>query len=78
MKSAPQEPSESDTNYDASVEHFVDLAVETLRDGYHNELETFEVYAERQKAEMRQNLGKYRERLSHGYAVLLEELSKEP
>lgn len=59
------------------IEEFADAAVEMLRGSHHSELEPFEAYAARLKGEMVKHLADYRRRLSRGYQVLLDELSKE-
>ncbi len=62
---------------DKAIDEFADAAVEILRGSYRSELEPFEAYAARLKGEMVKHLHEYRHRLTHGYEVLLEELSKE-
>lgn len=62
---------------DQAVAEFADFAVEMLREGHHSELEPFEAYAARLRGEMIKQLEGYRERLAHGYEVLLKELARE-
>jgi hypothetical protein len=68
----------SDEPVDHAIEDFAHAAVELLRDDYHSQLEPFDVYAKRIEGDMIRQLEEYKNRLTHGYEVILRELAKSP
>jgi len=69
-------PSELEAKYEKSVEEMADAVIDSLKVDYQSDLEPFERYAERVKAKIHSNVGDFRERLSQGYKVILEEIEK--
>jgi len=66
-----------DEKLDDSIKEFADLVVESLKEGYRNDLEPFEVYAQKIRSHIHANAEEFRTRFSRGYHVLLDELKRE-
>jgi hypothetical protein len=68
---------EADVKLRKSVDELTEAIVEDLRDRYHSDLEPFEIYANRVRQQVCDNLQDFRDRFLQGYSVLLDELEKE-
>lgn len=66
---------EADVEFTEAVDEFAEAIVEDLKEGYHSDLEPFEAYAQRVRAEIHSNMDDFRNRFLQGYEVLLNELS---
>ncbi len=60
-----------------SIENLADLVIENLKSGPHPEYEPFEVYSQKVRMHIYENIHEFRQRFVHGYEVLLEEIIKE-
>lgn len=58
------------------IEEIADLVIESLKPNYHQNLESFEAYAERVRTRIHLDIAHFRERFRHGYQVLVEELER--
>lgn len=68
---------EADVKLRKSVDELTEAIVEDLRDRYNSDLEPFEVYANRVRQQVCENLQDFRDRFLQGYSVLLDELEKQ-
>jgi iron-sulfur cluster repair protein YtfE (RIC family) len=64
-----------DPESERGIQEFADLFVESMRDQYKKELEPFEVYAQKIRSQLHENIDEFRARIAHGYDILLQELS---
>ncbi|MBS4168881.1 hypothetical protein [Parachlamydia sp. AcF125] len=68
---------QAEMKYEETLEEVADAVVDSLKEGYRNDLEPFELYAERIKSKIYSTMGNFRERLAKGYQVLLDEVKKQ-
>lgn len=71
------EVAEADVEFKKAADNLVDVVIDNIKEGYKSDLEPFEAYAERVRAEMYSNIDDFRTRFLNGYHVILEELAKE-
>lgn len=67
-----------EADYDASVDEMCDALLESIQEGYHSELEPWEAYEKRMRAEIHESMNDYRDRFAAGYKVLIDELANQP
>ncbi|MFQ5730113.1 MAG: hypothetical protein ACE5GN_07110 [Waddliaceae bacterium] len=73
---ASTEVAEADVEFATAVDELTDAIVEDLEESYDSELEPFEAYAQRVRAQIHSNMDEFRKRFLQGYEVLLKELSE--
>ena len=64
-------------DFKKSVDELAEAIVEEEREAFHSDLEPFEAYAQRVKAQLHTDMNEFRERFTSGYEVLLNEIVKE-
>ena len=67
---------EADSDYDAAINELANIVVDNIHEEYRNDLEPFEVYAQKVRSQLHANIGEFRSRFVNGYRVLIEELRK--
>lgn len=65
---------EADVEFKQSVDGLTDVILEDLKQDYHNDLEPFDAYAQRIRAQVHENMEDFRNRFLEGYEVLLQEI----
>lgn len=60
-----------------SIANLADIVIEDLKGEHHSEYESFELYAQKVRLHIYDNIHEFRHRFVHGYEVLLEEIIKE-
>ncbi len=60
-----------------SVDELTEAIVEDITEGYKNDLEPVEIYANRIRQQVHEDLQSFRERFLKGYGALIEELIEE-
>ncbi|CCB86963.1 MULTISPECIES: hypothetical protein [Parachlamydia] len=68
---------QAEMKYEKTVEEVANAVADSMKDDYQNDLEPFELYAERIKAKIHSEMDDFRERLAKGYQVLLDEVKKQ-
>lgn len=64
------------TRYEESVEEMCDMVLDSIREGYQSPLEPWEIYEEKKRMQIKENFAKHRERVTHGFQLILEEMTK--
>ena len=77
VKKTSVEVAEADVEFKNAADNLVDAVIDNIKEGYKSDLEPFEAYAERVRAEMYSNIDDFRLRFLNGYHVILKELAKE-
>ena len=67
-----------DTEFENALNDFIQAVLAQEKTTYHNSLEPFEVYAQKLTLELKENMYLFRQKFMRGYAILLEELQKNP
>lgn len=62
---------------DQAVKDLADVIEESLREDYHSELESFEVYAQKVRTNIYKTMQEFQTRFVNGYETLLKEIEKE-
>ena len=73
-KKMPVGIAEADVEFKRSVDALTEVLVEELKEEYHTDLEPFDAYAQRVRAQVHANMEDFRDRVLEGYEVLLQEL----
>ena len=73
-KKIPTSVAEADVEFKKSVDALTEVIIEDLKEEYHNDLEPFDAYAQRVRAQVHANMEDFRDRFLEGYEVLLQEL----
>lgn len=68
---------EADVDFEKSVDKLVEAIAEDVKEGYQSDLEPFEGYVQKVRAEVHSNMEEFRNRFLHGYEVLLKEISSQ-
>lgn len=74
IKMATEE--KSDSTFEKSVAEFAGAVVDSLEKGYKSDLEPFELYAQKVRARLQEDVKEFRQRFAKGYHALLDEISK--
>lgn len=74
-KPAAVQVAEADVEFKQSVDQLTNAIVEDLQENYHNDMEPFEAYAQRVRAQIHENMDDFRSRFLQGYEVILNELA---
>ena len=69
---------EAESDSDEAINELANLVVNNLHDEYRNELEPFEVYAQKVRSQLHANVSEFRSRFVDGYKILMDELRKKP
>lgn len=67
---------EAEPESDQAIDELVDMILENVHDEYHNDLEPFEIYAQKVRSQLHSNIVEFRSRFVKGYKVLIDELQK--
>lgn len=73
-KNKPLSAAEADVEFKQSVDDLTDVILEDMKNDYHNDLEPFDAYAQRIRAQVHENMEDFRNRFLEGYEVLLQEI----
>lgn len=68
---------QSDVDFEKSVDQLTDAILEDLKAGYKSELEPFEAYSARVRAQIHENMDDFRDRFLQGYEILIQEIAKQ-
>ena len=63
-----------DEHDDEAINELADLVVTNIKEEYQNDLEPFEVYAQKIRSQLHSNIGEFRQRFIKGYLALMEEI----
>jgi hypothetical protein len=63
-----------DSEYKESLENICDSVLDSIKESYQSGLEPWDIYAERKKQEMIENINNFRNRFAMGYEALMKEL----
>jgi hypothetical protein len=61
--------------YEESIEQMCDMMLDSIREGYQNNLEPWDVYEQKVRAEAQQRSHQFQERVLRGFRVLLQEIN---
>ncbi len=64
-----------DPDAEKELKDFADLLIDSMKQEYKNELEPFEVYAQKLRSQIHANVNEFQARIAHGYDILLQELN---
>lgn len=67
---------QAEKEFEKSVEDLTSAIVEDLEAGYQSDLEPFEIYANRIRHQVHENLEAFKDRFLHGYDVLIDEIKQ--
>lgn len=73
-KKIPVSIAEADVEFKQSVDALTEVLIEELKGDYRTDLEPFDAYAQRVRAQVHANMQDFRDRFLEGYEVLLQEL----
>ncbi len=62
---------------DDAVKELADVIEDSLKEDYHSDLEPFEVYAQKVRANIYKTMEEFQARFVNGYEILLKEIEKE-
>lgn len=76
-KSRSMQIAQTDVDFEKSVDQLTDAILEDLKASYKSDLEPFEAYAARVRAQIHENMDDFRDRFLQGYEILIQEISKQ-